>query len=511
MDVVTIYKRILSRMKPHELECSSNSILQDELVGVRSAMDNIVATFAKVGEVRDAVNHLEQQGKQPSSGRSASLMDVMDETLELHEQLQHKVRKLAAGMEGIEQAFGNGARDDSPDQRKRKQHGVASSEASSPSEKEGSKPKKRKLETNVDKVERHKAKKREEQGQVSADWTLAHDALDSILKVKTADKKVSEESKKQWSTALSAIKRVLEHQSQRDAHTTDNAAVEVAAHALEAAVKVLQKIKVASNEVQSLVTAVTDACNKNEVLRRFLQRARAQLENIETRGTLSPSKKVGKQSGASDSPSLTHRLQNFENLVNSMQTQPPEMKFNQILEALDLMDQVMAGDAMGEYKVQVRASMNTVKRWINKSLIRNNMIKKYIHFLDTINAYRKKLPDKREQKEWQSQNTSIRTLLDERIKWKGSSTKEEMQKRLMSVIQQAKDWQDGVFSLDQLDKEFKTLNDVVSYRLQSNPKAGEDMRNCLKLLTTCVQKIKKKAHRDKRLKTLKKWEALLKK
>ncbi|KAI9905945.1 hypothetical protein PsorP6_014404 [Peronosclerospora sorghi] len=118
MDVVTIYKRILSRLKPHELECSSNSILHDELLGLRSAMDHMVATFAKVGEVRNAVNQLEQ-GKQPSSGSSASLMDVMDQALALHERLQHKVRKVAAGIEGIEQAFGNGAQDDSPDQRKR--------------------------------------------------------------------------------------------------------------------------------------------------------------------------------------------------------------------------------------------------------------------------------------------------------------------------------------------------------------------------------------------------------
>ncbi|KAI9905484.1 hypothetical protein PsorP6_014403 [Peronosclerospora sorghi] len=64
------------------------------------------------------------------------------------------------------------------------------------------------------------------------------------------------------------------------------------------------------------------------------------------------------------------------------------------------MDQVMAGDATGQYKVQVRASMNTVNEKV-KIPIRNDVSKKYLQFLDSINAYRKKLPDKREQKKWQ--------------------------------------------------------------------------------------------------------------
>ncbi|POM66995.1 Hypothetical protein PHPALM_17070 [Phytophthora palmivora] len=68
--VATIHERILQQVERNELCRSSNNVVKNELSVLQREVSEVVATFAKVEEVRDAVNQL-NQGK-PSSGRSVA-------------------------------------------------------------------------------------------------------------------------------------------------------------------------------------------------------------------------------------------------------------------------------------------------------------------------------------------------------------------------------------------------------------------------------------------------------
>jgi hypothetical protein len=88
-----------------------------------------------------------------------------------------------------------------------------------------------------------------------------------------------------------------------------------------------------------------------------------------------------------------------------------------------------------------------------------------------------------------------------------SKKTEDVQRRLASALSHVEQWQDGIFSLDQLDKLLKVVNDVVSYRSKEwNPMTNSTTRTCVEKLLSCIQLIKKQAHREKRLKTVKKWK-----
>ncbi|KAG7395415.1 hypothetical protein PHYBOEH_003774 [Phytophthora boehmeriae] len=95
-EVETLYARILSLVAPRELHSSCNGVLQYEISQLESSVKDLLAAYAKVEEVRDAVSKLEE-GKAPS-GRSASLMETMDCSLELQEELSKKLEKVATGM-----------------------------------------------------------------------------------------------------------------------------------------------------------------------------------------------------------------------------------------------------------------------------------------------------------------------------------------------------------------------------------------------------------------------------
>ncbi|KAF4322046.1 hypothetical protein JM18_003772 [Phytophthora kernoviae] len=67
-EVEALYARILSLVKPRELYLSCNGVLQHDISQLKHSIKDVLAAYAKVEEVRDAVSQLEQ-GK-PPSGRS---------------------------------------------------------------------------------------------------------------------------------------------------------------------------------------------------------------------------------------------------------------------------------------------------------------------------------------------------------------------------------------------------------------------------------------------------------
>ncbi|KAG3166581.1 hypothetical protein PI126_g4158 [Phytophthora idaei] len=304
---LALYERILSLVEFHR---SSNVVLQEEFLALVESVSDVVAAFAKVEEVWDAVNQLEQ-GK-ASTGRSESLLEVMDSSLQLQHELNDKLQKVASGMnvEDVEvkkdeKKLEKRKRDETEDKEEDSSSDSSSSSSSSSSddddddddEKEDSnKLKKQKL------VEEPKQPKVSESATASdkkqsADLSLAHEALSSLLKMKTVNQRIDLEMKRKWVKTLHDLKLILNHQSSRDAHTTDNPAAEVTVRALETAVMVFGKFEWTperAEEVRGLIDALTDACSKNEVLRIYFHRVRAELESLEKSIPCSVAKASGK-------------------------------------------------------------------------------------------------------------------------------------------------------------------------------------------------------------------------
>ncbi|GMF46382.1 unnamed protein product [Phytophthora fragariaefolia] len=79
---------------------------------------------------------------------------------------------------------------------------------------------------------------------------------------------------------------------------------------------------------------------------------------------------------------------------------------------------------------------------------------------------------------------------------------------LKTTLAELELWQDGIFSLDQLGKLMKTLNDIVSYTsTEWKPLADPTLLKCVEKVSVCIQSIKQKDHRSKRLKIVKRWKA----
>ncbi|KAG3237699.1 hypothetical protein PI124_g17325 [Phytophthora idaei] len=88
---------------------------------------------------------------------------------------------------------------------------------------------------------------------------------------------------------------------------------------------------------------------------------------------------------------------------------------------------------------------------------------------------------------------------------KASEKAKEMQDRLKVIIAQAEQWQDGIFSLNQLDKAVKGFGDIASYQLQFwDSLADFNSGLCVDKLIRCVKFIQKPTHREKYLQILNK-------
>ncbi|KAE9350327.1 hypothetical protein PF008_g6499 [Phytophthora fragariae] len=518
-NTLALYERILSLLKPAELHHSCNSVLQDEYAALQHAVDESVAAFAKVEEVRDAVNQLEQ-GK-PSTGRSASLMEAMDAAMQLQKDLKKKLEQVAAGMQ-VQEAPASGEKKEKKEKRQRsekvkekqkkeKEGGVCASPSTPPSSEEEEKEVKKKEKK---KPKRAKVDDKEENdsgnGKMSADLVMAHDALKAILTVKTINKRMQFDAVNVWAEALFDLKRILKHQAGCDASATDKPAAEVAARALEAAAGVFQKLEWNDEhvkEVRSVIAALTDACSKNEKLRVYFHRVRAQLESLEM--SISASATETEKSGPR---SLEKGLRNYRVLSSKFQKLSCDEKPACVLGALKVMQEVLKDDTTCAREEELRNSVEIVRGWMSEAPLWNDLAQEYLRFVDSVRSYSKRLGN---QVGWQRLVMSLQDLLGERSMLKKASrsprtskTTTVKQGQLKSLLGQVEEWQDGIFSLDQLDKVMKELNDVVSYNsMDWKPLADPTVRICVEKLRSCIQHVKKNTHRDKRLKTVNRWMA----
>ncbi|KAE8913218.1 hypothetical protein PF005_g25959 [Phytophthora fragariae] len=94
-ETAALYERILTLVPKNELAISYNEVLREEMSSVNRAMNDVSAVFAKLEEVRDAVTKLSNGS---SGGRSESLLEVMDSTMELQSNLKRKLKSVLAEM-----------------------------------------------------------------------------------------------------------------------------------------------------------------------------------------------------------------------------------------------------------------------------------------------------------------------------------------------------------------------------------------------------------------------------
>ncbi|KAH7467385.1 uncharacterized protein KRP23_11709 [Phytophthora ramorum] len=64
---VALFQRVLANLPPREVAAASSRVLEEEFSSVHRLVDDVVASFAKLAEVRDAVSKLEQSSA--STGR----------------------------------------------------------------------------------------------------------------------------------------------------------------------------------------------------------------------------------------------------------------------------------------------------------------------------------------------------------------------------------------------------------------------------------------------------------
>ncbi|KAG1706748.1 hypothetical protein DVH05_027601 [Phytophthora capsici] len=91
-----VYKNVLKNLQVQELHRSCNDVLQEEFALVVAAVDHVAEAFAKLEEVSDAVDRLQQDQK--STGCSASLMETTANSFKLQQELEKRVVVLARGM-----------------------------------------------------------------------------------------------------------------------------------------------------------------------------------------------------------------------------------------------------------------------------------------------------------------------------------------------------------------------------------------------------------------------------
>ncbi|KAE8990300.1 hypothetical protein PR002_g21189 [Phytophthora rubi] len=95
-ETAALYERILALVPKDELVISYNEVVREEMSSVNRAMNDVSAVFAKLAEVRDAVTKLSNGS---SGGRSESLLEVMDSTMELQSNLNRKLKSVLAEMD----------------------------------------------------------------------------------------------------------------------------------------------------------------------------------------------------------------------------------------------------------------------------------------------------------------------------------------------------------------------------------------------------------------------------
>ncbi|RLN87555.1 hypothetical protein BBJ28_00006584 [Nothophytophthora sp. Chile5] len=553
-----LYERILALVAPRELRVSCNGVLGDEISDVEHAVDDMVAAFARLEEVRDAVAKLEHD-KAPV-GRSAGLLAVMDSTIDQQRDLEASLRKITGeravvhekkaavemekpsddGNDGIENGGGRSSNESSS----------SSSGASTESESEGEEPAQVKAKKPKS-SEPDQTSEGHEGG--SSELQLAHKCLHSISLVVVNNKMIAQR-KRGWTPTLLELKRFIERQSRCSDSAVDAPAVEVAARALLGVVEILGRVTWTPKllkEMQTLLATLKSACANNEMsVPKSMPAATESSQPVPQ-----PLDKSGKQ------------LKYYE-LMLQVAFLSFEERTQRIPTALPVLQKAMADDGKGEGVVRILKSVRRVTNWVREVPRRDQFREKYRSFATSVEAYGQKIPngemgadllryggavcprqatnvcltfvclwsasvgrrsaaeirkvvnagtaasgraaERLATEQGKRKQTSSPTVKAASSKHRLSDETAAMKELVVSSLAQVNEWQDGVFAVGQVDKVMKQLDSAVYYVMTDwDPRTDSTLRECLDKLAACIQHIKKQALRDKRAATVKKWRAAL--
>ncbi|KUF92163.1 hypothetical protein AM588_10003661 [Phytophthora nicotianae] len=95
MDLESLYERVLRSVPENCLQDSYNDVLKEEILLIDRAVSDVSAAFAKLEEIRDAMDKL---GNGSTGSRSASLVKIMENTRKMQCELNTKLDKVISGM-----------------------------------------------------------------------------------------------------------------------------------------------------------------------------------------------------------------------------------------------------------------------------------------------------------------------------------------------------------------------------------------------------------------------------
>ncbi|CEG50001.1 Protein FAM133 [Plasmopara halstedii] len=465
LETLTLYERILGHVESRVLHRTSSLVLREEYAAVAASVNDIATTFAKVEEVRDAVQQLEQI--KPCAGRSETLLEVLDSLIEMEREIQDKMEKIARGIDVIKKKGKRKTKDE-------KETTICSDD------------------NFKEKVEQNQVKKQKSKALVatnkmkSANLSFAQEILAIFSKVKVVDKEFQADTKSLWVKNLNNLQLLLQYQASHDGHTSDNMVVEVTVRALERVVILFQELAWTPEralEVRSLIASLSDTCSRNRVLNTFFHQVRSRLETLRTNILIHTEKCAGDNKTIKPSKDL---LQIFQGLVMKIQKLPKTENMKHIFEALRLLRQLMANDVTCSQHIHVKRSAEIVKRWILECPFQNKSGDEYEAFAHNLAEYSKNIHGHVNQVELQRLATNLLHLVVEKRKEpldnsqlskNASDGPSKVQSRLQDILVQVEQWQNGVFSLNQLEKAIRNLEEVLSYRSkQWNPLADFDAR-----------------------------------
>ncbi|ETI51362.1 hypothetical protein F443_05257, partial [Phytophthora nicotianae P1569] len=500
-------KVILTHVNAPELHRSSNVVLQEEFSALDVSVSDIVAIFAKVEEVRDAINQLEQS--KASTGHSDTLLKVLGSTLQLQQELNNKLKELMSEMKVKVTKDENNPKKRKPDEKKHEKStslsNFSSSWSSSSSEDDDCDG-----EEEVNKQEKQKLAEGSKQPKVSefvaangkresADLSLAHEALSSLSNMTTDNNILQFKVMDKWAETLFKLKLILNRLSSRNANTPDKPTAEVTSRALEAAVVALRKFDWTpelAEEVRGLLAALSDACSKNETLMVYFHRVRAELESLEM--NMPQAKPVTIMS----TESLDVQILHFKKLVQKVQKLPRREKSKCAMEAIELMQHVMAMDHSRTHRTEVRRAAKAVKYWFCAVPFRIELGDVYESFTNKFAGYCKSLKGSKYEGDVDGM---LRVLDTRRRKFKTPAKTKRKQDQLKAIIADVEQWQADTFSSSQMASAITRFSSVATYQVKEwDPLADSNSRLCVDKLIRCIHLMPQRSHRDKYLKTLNK-------
>ncbi|POM64285.1 Hypothetical protein PHPALM_20211 [Phytophthora palmivora] len=104
MWIEALYERVLALVPPEEREVCLNKVLQKEFSVLNEAMNDILAAFTKLDELRNAILKLENNCAS-IGGHSASLVATTESTNALERQLEKMIQQIATGIATVREQY----------------------------------------------------------------------------------------------------------------------------------------------------------------------------------------------------------------------------------------------------------------------------------------------------------------------------------------------------------------------------------------------------------------------